>query len=124
MNRDMDVVRQIVLALRDATSQLHSLPDVPDEVFKYNAQLLIEEGLALGYSASGGMSGTGIVPAVLFLSRLTWDGHDFADSIADDTIWKRAKEKVIKPSASWTFAILKEYLKAEIKRHLGMSDGS
>ena len=54
------------------------------------------------------------------LERLTWEGHDFADSIADDTLWKKAKEKVIKPSASWTFAILGEYLKFEIKHRLGI----
>lgn len=49
------------------------------------------------------------------VKRLTWDGCEFADAIASDTIWSRAKEKVIAPGLSFTFDLLKEWLKAEIK---------
>jgi hypothetical protein len=38
----------------------------------------------------------------------------------DDTVWKKAKEHVLKPGASWTFDILKEWLKAEAKSRLGL----
>jgi hypothetical protein len=41
---------------------------------------------------------------------------DFADAIVDDTLWRKAKDQVIKPSASWTFGILLGYLRAEIGR--------
>lgn len=119
MNRDMDVVRGIVLGLRGATELFDHLDGINDDVFKYNAQLVIEAGLARGIVADS-TSNIGGIPGAVFLERLTWEGHDFADSIADDTLWKKAKEKVIKPSASWTFAILGEYLKFEIKHRLGI----
>ena len=119
MNRDMDVVREIVLGLNAATDSFDHLDGIDDDVFKYNAQLVIEAGLARGI-VSDSIIDAGGVPGAVYLERLTWEGHDFADSIADDTLWKKAKEKVIKPSASWTFAILRDYLKFEIKQRLGI----
>ena len=42
----------------------------------------------------------------------------FASAIDNDTLWRRAKENVIKPAGSWTFDVLKEWLKAEITQGL------
>ena len=123
MNRDMDVVRRIVLGVRDTSDgSLTGLGDVPEDVFNYHAQLVIEAGLVHGL-VIGTLDDNYGIPGAVVLQRLTWEGHDFADSITDDTVWKAAKEKVLKPSASWTFAILKEWIKFEIKRRIGM-DGS
>jgi len=38
----------------------------------------------------------------------------------DDTLWKQAKEHVLIPGASWTFEILKDWAKYEIKTKLGI----
>jgi hypothetical protein len=48
------------------------------------------------------------------LIRLTWAGHDFADAISEDNVWNKAKEHVLKPTASWTFDILMKYLESLI----------
>ncbi len=45
-------------------------------------------------------------------------GCDFLDAARSDTLWAKAKTSVIKPSASWTFDLLKEWLKAEISSGL------
>jgi len=50
--------------------------------------------------------------------RLTWEGCDFADAVRSDTLWKKAKEMVIKPTASFTFGLLKDWLKSEIAQGL------
>ena len=123
MNRDMDVIRRIALRLRETDDALSALDGVADEAFNYNAQLMIEAGLADG-SAVGSVHGKIGVPLSVCLFRLTWEGHDFADSIKDETLWEKAKEKVVKPTGSWTFGILKEFIKFEIKRRLGMGDGA
>jgi hypothetical protein len=52
--------------------------------------------------------------------EITWAGHEFLQSIKDDTLWKKAKEDVLKPTASWTFAILAEWLKQEMKTKMGI----
>ena len=54
----------------------------------------------------------------VIVTGLTWEGHDFADAARSETIWAKAKESVIAPTMSWTFAILKEWLKAEITKRL------
>jgi len=75
----------------------------------YDAALLIEAGFVKGSivpDRRGGVRGAS-------MSRLTWEGHDFLDAARNDTIWNKAKEKVLKPGLSWTFSMLLEYLKAE-----------
>ena len=57
-----------------------------------------------------------IIAALIW--RLTWAGQDFADAISSDTLWCKAKENVLKPAGSWTFDVLKEWLKAEILQGL------
>ena len=36
------------------------------------------------------------------------------DAARDDTLWRKAKESVIRPGASFTFDLVKDWLKAEI----------
>jgi Hypothetical protein (DUF2513) len=114
MKRDMDIVRKIVLAVRGAPDVVNSVEGVSTEEFAFHAQLLEEAGLVT-VALQGGEKRIARA-AVIF--RLTWAGQDFADSIIDDTLWKKAKENVLKPSASWTFGILVEYLKVEIKTRI------
>jgi hypothetical protein len=120
MNRDMEAIRNIVIAIKNATSTVDTVEGVKDDVFKFNAMLLIEAGLAKGTSKQNSRTSTAI-PDVVIIHRLTWEGFDFADAIKDDTIWEKAKEIILKPTCSWTFGILLEYLKQEIKTKLGMN---
>ena len=119
MQRDMDMVRKIILAVRQAETLVTSVEGVTPQQFAMHAQLLAEAGLVT--AALGGGENRIAVSAMIY--RLTWDGYEFADSIIDDTLWKKAKDHVIKPSASCTFGILFEYLKAEIRRHIPGLDG-
>lgn len=114
MNRDMDVIRKIILASKDADGEISSVNGIDQETFGFHVQLLEEAGL-VKCSLEMGSDSRIPRPSVAIVWRLTWDGFDFADSIADDTIWNKAKKNVIKPSASWTFGILLEYLKVEIR---------
>lgn len=118
MKRDMDVIRKLVLTLRDTDKPVTKVEGLDSATYLTHAQLLIEAGLAEG-SAAKTINGHSY-PASVMLTRLTWQGHDFADSVMDDTLWKKAKENVIKPSASWTFGILAEWIKMEAKSRLGL----
>jgi hypothetical protein len=75
----------------------------------------MDAGLVVGV-----VSGTDKDPSRYMIHRLTWQGHEFLQSMRDETIWKKAKEHVLKPGASWTFEILKEWAKAELKERLGI----
>lgn len=113
MKRDMDVIRQIVLAVRDAQAGLGALDGMDREVFAEHVRLLEEAGLV---SAAVQVVHQRATAAVAW--RLTWAGQDFADAITSDTLWRKAKNEVIKPAGSWTFGVLLDYLKAEITRGL------
>ena len=114
MMRDMDLIRKIMLAARETEGVVNGIDGVDKEMFAAHVQLLDEAGLLV--AAINGTSKRLPVAAIVY--RLTWSGHDFADSIIDNTLWNKAKENVIKPASSWTFGILLEYLKAEIRSNI------
>ncbi|HBN9434554.1 MULTISPECIES: DUF2513 domain-containing protein [Pseudomonas] len=115
MKRDMDVIRQILLALdEDGVLLLTGVDGMDKDVFCFHAQLLLEAGLAEGALGSKNRG----YPASAQLWRLTWEGFDFAATIREDTLWKKAKDVILKPSASWSFGLLREYLKTEMARKL------
>ncbi len=118
MDRDMDVIRKIVLATKEAKRvDISAIEGIDNETFCLNALLLIEAGLVKGRVLA---SGDSAIPEVVDIFRLTWEGCDFADSIVDPGLWDKAKEHVIKPGVSWTFTILCTYLKALAAEKLGI----
>jgi len=52
--------------------------------------------------------------------HLTWAGQDFLDAAKDDSLWKKAKETVIKPGASFTFDLLLAWLKSQVGTAIGL----
>jgi hypothetical protein len=121
MKRDFDLIRKIVIAIaaEPAGSGYFSVsfPDEYDNPTVYeHIEMLIEAGLVEGeVSRSIDMGITGIA-----IRGLTWAGHDFLDSIKDDTIWQKAKTTILKPTVSFTFSLFLEWLKAEAKAKLGI----
>src|SRR5215813_3685824 len=106
MKRDMDIVRHLLLWVEsDRTLQLPS--DVTQETFAYHAQLMIDAGLIEGTVHYGSRRGIR-APDAFHIQRLTWAGHDFLEAARNDTVWRTAKEKILKPGVSWTFDLLKE----------------
>lgn len=117
MKRDMDLIRRIALALVELPhgELLQQLPDVPEDVFIRHVAWMEEAGLVRAKVAEGmGGSDTGYA----FVFRLTWAGCEFADAVASDTLWAKAKTNVLKPGISFTFDVLKDWLKAEITQGL------
>ncbi len=116
MKRDMDLIRRIALTTADLPygETLDSLPDVPQEAFVTHVAWLHEAGLVRATYQEG--SGSSAMYAIVF--RLTWAGCEFADAVRSDTTWARAKTNVLKPGMSFTFDLLKDWLKAEIAQGL------
>jgi len=111
MKRDMDMIREILQDVEnrgpiEGRMPCYSRPDVV-----YQVALMIDAGLVDGEVHSETMA---------FIRRLTWYGHDFLDAAKDDTIWNKAKEHIFKPTVSWTFSLLLDYLKREAALKLGL----
>ncbi len=110
----MDLARRILLATAQQQhgDDLMGLPDVDGEDFALHVIWLQEAGLVKALVSET------IGPTHAYVQRLTWAGCDFVDAIQDDTLWAKAKAKVMKPAASFTFDVLKDWLKAEIAQGL------
>ena len=117
MKRNLDIVREMLLAVERGDDPFN-LSGYEQQDLLEHGRLLIEAELAEGCVAMFNARGeqyTGRVD----LDRLTWKGHDFLDAARDDTLWKKAKEKVMKPGASFTIELVKEWLKSEIRARIG-----
>ena len=116
MKRDMDLVRQI---LSNAEARDFESDEPPAS---YQAQT-VEEAYQIALMNDAGLvqadytsqAGT---PVCATIFRLTWSGHDFLDAARDETIWKKAKDTILKPGISWTFSVLAEWLKQEAQKKL------
>ena len=115
MKRDMDLIRLQLLTLEAGRDPVE-IEGFPKETLLYHVYLLDDAGFVHAAIAKGG-KGQLIAAHVL---EITWAGQEFLQSIKDDTLWNKAKEKVLRPTASWTLGILSEWLKQEIKVKMGI----
>ncbi len=113
--RDMDLIRKQLLALEVGRDPL-KIEDYSEDALLYHIYLLDNAGFVHAAIARGNKGQI----AAAHVMEITWTGQEFLQSIKDDTIWNKAKEKVLKPSASWTFGVLVEWLKQEIKAKIGI----
>jgi len=118
MKRDMDLVRRIALEVADMDFG-YVIASMEDEgidaaTFGMHVIWMKEAGLVVA-SVQEYQSGE---PPKVQVRRLTWAGCEFVDAIRDDTLWAKAKTSVLKPGMSFTFDVLKEWLKTEITQGL------
>jgi hypothetical protein len=120
MKRDMDLVRKIVFAIEDRASGFAlaelKIEGYTQEQIGYHVCIMIEAGLLEGDDATTWGDKSPQADA----TRLTWDGHDFADAARDDSRWNRAMEIVKKKAGSITISVLKELLVSLMKQSLGL----
>lgn len=112
MKRDMDLIRRIALAVEnlEANRLLSGLADVEKAEYSMHAIWMEEAGLirAVVQEYTSGEAAT------VHIRRLTWEGCEFVEAIRDDTLWSKAKANVLRPGMSFTFGVLKDWLKTEI----------
>ena len=114
MKRDIDLIRRIALEVADMPFG-YVLPNMRDEgiddaTFGLHAIWMREAGLIMAVIQEY-QSGD---PPTVHIARLTWNGCEFVDSIRDETLWQKAKTNVLKPDMSFTFDVLREWIKTEI----------
>lgn len=116
MRRNPDLIRRIAFAIEDLEPGkfLYELEGVNQHLFAFHIELMLDSILIQGKVTK---YADGSDPNATVL-RLTSRGCDFIDSARSDTLWNKAKDSVIAPTASWTFEILTEWLKAEIRNGL------
>jgi len=127
MRRDMDVVRELLLRLEAVPMRAGSAAMLPlnrpplvldgDEVdeIAYNLRLLTDAGF-LNLTKNQGADTIGIL-------GLTWQGHEFLDTVRDPEIWHKTKEGA-KKAGGFTVGLLsdlaKGLIKTQIEKHTGV----
>ncbi len=120
MKRDLELIRKMMLAIEDAPSgwapQGLKIEGYTDEQVGYHAYLLLDAGFAKGEDATtlGSQSPEG------FISRLTWEGHEFADAARDETRWRKAMGVVQEKGGIVTIGVLTQLLVSLMKSALGL----
>jgi len=88
MKRDMNLIRELLLQLEESQGEIKvsnlQVAGYSDKEIAYNAYIMIEGGLAQGSTFTLMEDGR---PVAVTLTNLTSAGHDFSDSIKNDTVW-------------------------------------
>ena len=112
MKRNWDTIRELLTKVEECTLpvemvRLSTFASERAAEISYHMSLLIEAGLVKGQ-----MSQT-IGPEVkdFFAQRLTWDGHEFLDSIRSDTVWAKTKKVFLDKGVEMTFDLVKAIAK-------------
>lgn len=119
MQRNWELIREILVALesRETTHGVLSPDQIPGfaaEVVSYHLCLLRDAGLVEARCLKPSN-----VPMHCMGVRLTWAGHEFLDSIRNDTAWKKIKALVTSKGLDLTFDAVKVAAATVIKGMLG-----
>jgi hypothetical protein len=116
MKRDMDLIREILLAVEASPDQMTaSLPDFEgytDSEINYHLVLLHEAGLiiALIHESDDQYFAEPV--------RLTWEGHEFLEAIKDKSKWNETKKIVLEKSGGLVYEVIRFFAVESMKKQL------
>lgn len=94
VQRDMELIRRIVLAVQakdDAVPRRVHVDGVEDWILARHVELLFDAGMLDGTKSAPTFGGG---PPAVFVRDLSSAGHDFAATLANETVWGQLKQKV------------------------------
>jgi len=115
MKLDWELIREILLKLEELPAEEGQLmpqtfqPFYDWEKVSYHIKLLWQAGLI----EAGTIKALGM-PTIYYAKSLTWDGHEFLNSIRNPSVWNKVKERAREIGISLTLDIAKEISKAVI----------
>jgi hypothetical protein len=121
MKRDMDLARKILLAVEARRLQELRSEDLVTEGYESRTvaahfELLQEAGLIdaslLRVESEGLIRGDAL--------RLTWEGHEYLDTIRSNEIWEKTKTHVTKQGGSLSFELIKAVALGYLRAQLGL----
>jgi len=120
MKRDMNLVREILIWMdnQEHGRVTHNpiIEGHSEEEIGYHVYIMKEAGLVKAFDRTS----HGDKSPNAGLLGLTWNGHEFLSAAQDESIWAKAKNTLFKTTASITFDLLLEWLKAEGRKKIGL----
>ena len=125
MRRENELIRALMLHLETANRVVtakHSVDGYTADQISYHLAQIIESDLAVGdvrYSI-GNQDPT--IPIGVMVTRLTPSGHEFIESIRNDTVWKKVKSKSAEVGGDISISLLKELGTQFTRQLLGLGN--
>lgn len=120
MKRNMDLVRDILLALEEYEHGIFegslNIEGYTSEQVAYHVYLLGKAGLLVAMDTTDDQS---LSPEAI-PRNLTWQGHEFIENSRDPSIWEQSK-LVINKAGGASLAIWSEVLKQTVLSNLGIN---
>ncbi len=115
MKRDMDLIREILLQVetREPKQPLEVKIEGRDRQEIVGHVRLLQEARFVEATFTGG-------PTAM-VHRLTWDGHEFLDSVRDPTVWATVTKRLEKVGGFASVDVIKTLGIAVIKDQLGLN---
>jgi hypothetical protein len=109
MIRNWEIIRQILLRLESTNTpnayvDANSFDGYPEQEIAYNMRLLSEKGYIEAQIKSSSTGDGRINKAQA--SRLTNAGHDLLDTMRNETVWNKVKEKFTSNGIDMTFDLV------------------
>ncbi len=108
MKRNWDTIRELLTrveecTVRPDTLRLSHFPSEKEAEVSYHMALLIEAGLVKGKISEFLNQPINDFHA----ERLTWEGHEFLDSIRSETVWERTKKAFLERGVEMSFDLVR-----------------
>lgn len=119
MQRDMELVRDLLLLIesKENDGELVIPKEWDREIVAYHLKILDQAGYVKNNTKWADNK------PMWLLASLTWDGHEFLDSIKNENVWVKTKDGVKKKGlelGSVPFDVIKEYASIQLKSVLGL----
>lgn len=119
MKRDMDKVRELLLSIEDAPASeplkfQHTHKDPAHAENEAYLVMLAEAGLIRANNQRSNVRST------WWDVNLTWEGHDFLNTIRDESVWKATKQHLAKVGGSASIEVIAQVATGVLKGVLSL----
>jgi hypothetical protein len=119
MQRDMDLIREILLKLEahpHGFAPALEIDGYTDEQIGFHVSIMGQARLLDVHEVT--THGAGSPRAIP--SAMRWEAYEFLAAIKDESTWKKSKATLMSKTGTLGFELLKAVLTAEIRRQLGL----
>jgi hypothetical protein len=125
LKRDMDLIRNILMEIEGGKNVYEALSDDMASILQISPETRMSQEQAdelrghLDLLEQAGFIeiDARLAGGVCYIKRLTWEGHDFLDSVRDPKIWDKTKQGA-EAAGGFTVDLLKELAKGLVKKQI------
>ncbi|MCG7544108.1 DUF2513 domain-containing protein [Pseudoalteromonas sp. MM17-2] len=127
MRRDWEIIRRILLEVEELeptkSISLSNYPDEEQHIISYHVKLLYDAQLLEAIFSNSISKGPRYF-TIQGQNGLTWNGHEFLDSIKDEGLWKDVKKTLKEKGKAMTFEVIKTTATTLVKSSINQLLGS